>query len=1213
MTTGCYTNFVVLADVTGDHQPDVFFANGGDYYAAGKSEPSVVYFNAGGGVFSDVTGATFASPVSRLRQVAVGDVDGDGMLDVYLPGGYGIDPDRLFVQGPAGTFTDRAATLLPAALASRAGAAHFGDVDADGDLDLVVTDWGATPDSWMNGKPLPALLHLYLNDGKGAFTAAPDAAIPAPPDGKIGNTPIDVDLVDVNGDFALDLVVDCRNGKSRLLLNDGKGTFTDADLPVKKGPYSYNIEACDIDGDGDLDLLIDNAAANTGHSTQILINDGTGVFGDESTRVVGEPKSDDNIVKCADVDGDGHFDLVVGSLSWTSEKLLLNDGTAHFTYVADAIPKITDPTLGLDVADVDGDGILDFVTGQGEATPRLNRFYRGSGASQPDTHAPVFRAIEAAPVATAGQPIAIRVAVSDSHTSEVGQQVAEVSATWDAGGGPQKVPAKFVGGDLFRAVIPAQAGGATIAIVLSAKDAQGNAAKSDPIMVTVTGTTGAGGTAGAAGSGGAGAIGGAAGTSAMGGAAGSTAAAGSPAAAGTGGAPASAGASGSAAPPPASSSGCGCSVPANAASVGWLAGVLVALAAIVRRRRARRALQAALEEREERVALAVVERDPREIGVEVRDGEPEPRAAALLVEGEHLAERTERAVVEVGRRPRDTAEARDFEEPGVDVAFRRRAASAIGIEDVAARLRRDTDARELGSKEARRGDAARQREPMAATAPCLSEEEIEPRRDVLGERLLSSREAVERGVVVDEPLLERDDRGADALGAGLAERGAESRRELAVRSDAAHDLVPPSAHVALDRDVDLSVERRSAAIPEMGRLVGDVPEAGRVSRRELRVERQRGRIGAGERVRGVVARAASDVASERQEGGGEERGADESRLRIGVTATERREREDGDLARDRITRVTVGDEGRRDLDAERAHAAANRGAERPGREDERADARGEREDERPQPVRPRRERGLRRGIAGARLAGERLDRAHHALRLRADIEEALRVARRIGTVRARAEDEDSVRERRADPLERPRLRGELALEELACRRERLCRAHRVVPRRRADRGLERAETGEARSLVGVVSPGIDRRPRDGRHVARDRRERARLFPRAAPERGGGEGLPPSDDLAKRGEALRERARVAERLVAHTRARDGGRVGTGRGGVGTGRGGVGARTARLVATAARERDDGERASDVTRRGTPLESPRRSQGPSMLPISRSRRFERRTRAG
>ena len=658
-STGCYTNFLVLADVTGDALPDVFFANGGGYYVAGKAEPSVAYQGKGAGIFEETSQSWFAGATSRLRQVAVADVDGDGLLDVYLPGGYGMDPDRLFVQGPAGTFTDRASTLLPAALASRAGAAHFGDVDNDGDLDLVVTDWGDNPSSWMGKSPLPALLHLFLNDGKGVFTAAPDTAIPASPDGKTGNTPIDVDFVDVNGDFALDIVLDNRNGLSRLLINDGKGTFVDAAFPPKKGPYSYNIEACDIDADGDLDLLIDNAAANTGHSTQVLINDGMGTFSDESSRIVGEPNSDDNIVKCADVDGDGAYDLIVASLSNTSEKLLKNDGTAHFTFVADAIPKITDPTLGLDVADIDGDGLLDFVTGQGESTPRLNRVYMGSGASKPDTHAPVLRKIEV-PTAMAGMPIPMRVAVTDSHTSEVGQHVREVVLTYtvNASDKPQKVNAVFVGGDFFRGVIPPQVGGSTLSIVVSAKDAAGNVAKSDPIPVMVTGMGGVGGAGGGGGAGGS-SDGGAAGTTAgTAGAAGTGDAAGGATAgasgAGTAGAGGSVGGAPSATPPSSDSSGCGCSIPGSASVAPW--GLIAALGVLVARRRRkglRQSSQRSFEEREKLRAFLGRQLERREIGVHVRHVQAEPGAAALRVEVDDLAQRPERSVVEIRRSPRN--------------------------------------------------------------------------------------------------------------------------------------------------------------------------------------------------------------------------------------------------------------------------------------------------------------------------------------------------------------------------------------------------------------------------------------------------------------------------------------------------------------------------------------------------------------------------------
>jgi hypothetical protein len=65
-------------------------------------------------------------------------LEGDGDLDVYMPGGYGLDADKLFRQTSPGAFVDEAAARLPNGLTSRAGAAHFGDVDGDG-------DWGDAP------------------------------------------------------------------------------------------------------------------------------------------------------------------------------------------------------------------------------------------------------------------------------------------------------------------------------------------------------------------------------------------------------------------------------------------------------------------------------------------------------------------------------------------------------------------------------------------------------------------------------------------------------------------------------------------------------------------------------------------------------------------------------------------------------------------------------------------------------------------------------------------------------------------------------------------------------------------------------------------------------------------------------------------------------------------------------------------------------------
>jgi VCBS repeat protein len=505
--TGCYTNFLVLADLEGDGDLDVLLANGGGFYTAGQAEPSTVYLNDGNGSFVDANGPVFGGATSRLRQVAVADVDGDGDLDVYTPGGYGQDRDKLFVQTAPGVFQNQAGTRLPPGLASRAGAAHFGDIDGDGDVDLAVTDWGDEPFG------SPSQVKLFRNDGAGVFTAAPPGSVPPPLSVGDASTPIDVDLQDVDNDFDLDLIVNNRNGRSRLFVNDGAGVFADqtANHPPKQGPYAYNTEACDVDGDGDLDLLIDNAAGNlSNHRSQVLINDGAGKFTDETLlRIASEPDTDDNAVKCADVDDDGDYDLVVASLGHSSEKLLRNDGTGKFAFVPDAFPGVNDATLSVDIGDLNGDGIYDVVSGQGEFGSFLERVYFGAGASAPDTRRPTFRAIET-PDAQALAPIVMRLAITDGHTSETGQHLADVSVVFTVvGGASDVVRARFVGGDLYRVELPPQPAGTHLSVVPFATDRAGNVATSSALEIVVDGGTG--GAGGGAGSGGAGGEGGAGG------------------------------------------------------------------------------------------------------------------------------------------------------------------------------------------------------------------------------------------------------------------------------------------------------------------------------------------------------------------------------------------------------------------------------------------------------------------------------------------------------------------------------------------------------------------------------------------------------------------------------------------------------------------------------------------------------------------------------
>jgi len=468
---GCYSNYVLIADLDADGHLDLAFANGGGYYLLGNAEPLALYRGDGKGGFSEVNASVLGGFQGRLRQVAAGDIDGDGDLDLIAPDSWAQQADAVFLnQGPGLPMLEEG--VLRLGTSSRAAGARLGDLDGDGDLDLAVTDWGDKPPK------SPGTARIYLNDGKGYFTEK--ALAVGQSTQAIGTGPIDLDLLDIDGDFDLDLLLASRQGESLLFRNQGDATFADAnaDLADQPGPYVYGPDACDVDGDGDLDLWLDNGGA--GLKEQLLLNDGQGKFQDVSAeRIQGNQGADDNEVQCLDVDDDGDLDAVVASLSG-NERILLNDGKGFFTGVQGVFPKVADSTLGLDLADLDGDGRLDAVTAQGEGGSFLNRLYLGLPEQATDSHAPVIRAVQAVTGAVVPGDLAIRFAVSDRMTTDLGPRL---QAAWLAVAGDKtKRAARFVGGDLFYATLPVSAG-AQLSVRACARDPGGLETCSAPFAV----------------------------------------------------------------------------------------------------------------------------------------------------------------------------------------------------------------------------------------------------------------------------------------------------------------------------------------------------------------------------------------------------------------------------------------------------------------------------------------------------------------------------------------------------------------------------------------------------------------------------------------------------------------------------------------------------------------------------------------------------------